>query len=98
MSSSAVPVLPAAGRPAACAAVPVPPETTLCRTEVVVSAASRLIACFSERSGSRTSAAPTLVIFETRVYVPCLPWLASVAYASAMSSTLAVAVPSAMEG
>ena len=32
------------------------------------------------------------------MYVPCSPWLASVAYASAMSSTLAVAVPSAIDG
>ena len=69
------------------------------RTDVVVSAASRLTACsVLLPSGSSMSSSPSLVILSTRVYVPCRPWLARVAYASAMSRTLAVAGPSAMEG
>lgn len=79
MSSSAVPVLPAAGRPAAWAAVAVPPSTTLCRMEVVVSAASRLTACLVFFAGSSMAFVPSLVIFSIIVYVPCLPWLARVA-------------------
>ncbi|CAM5733418.1 hypothetical protein SALBM311S_02988 [Streptomyces alboniger] len=79
MSSSAVPVLPAAGRPAAWAAVAVPFSTTLCRTAVVVSAASRLTAWLVRFSGSATSLVLSLVILSTIVYVPCRPWLARVA-------------------
>lgn len=97
LSSSAVPVLPATGWPEAWAAVAVPLSTTLRRTAVVVSAALRLTACVDSVEGSST-AAPSLLIFSIIVYVPCLPWLASVAYASVMSRTLAVAVPRAMDG
>lgn len=97
LSSSAVPVLPTAGRPAAWAAEPVPPSTTERRRAVVVSAASRVTVCSVFRSGSSISV-PSLVIFSTRVYALCLPWLARVAYASVRSRTLAVAGPSAMEG
>ncbi len=96
-SSSAVPVLPAAGRPADCAAVPVPLVTTLWRIAVVVSAATRSTVCRTARPGSATSL-PSLVTRATSVYAPCRPWLARVAYASAMSRTLAVAVPRAMDG
>ncbi len=76
----------------------VPVWTTLRSTCVVVSAEARLTTCLAAASGSLTRSEPSLVIFSTSVYVPCLPWLASVAYASVMSSTLAVAVPSAMDG
>lgn len=79
MSSSAVPVLPAAGRSAPWAAVAVPLSTTLCRTEVVVSAASRLTARVVLFAGSLISSVPSLVIFEIIVYVCRSPWLAMVA-------------------
>ncbi len=96
-SSSAVPVLPAAGWPAARAAVPVPSSTTLTSMEVVVSAASRLMACSGVRSGRRMVSSP-LVIFSRKVYGVRRPWSARVAYAWVMSRTLACMVPSAMAG
>ena len=79
MSSSAVPVLPAAGRPAAWAAVAVPLWTTLCRIEVVVSAASRLMAWELLSLGRSKASLPSLVIESISVNEPCLQWLARVA-------------------
>ena len=70
--------MPAAGRPAAWAAVPVPPSTTLRSTEVVVSAASRLTACRVFLAG-RSSSVPSLLILATSVWARCLPWSARVA-------------------
>ncbi len=64
---------------------------------MVVSAASRVTAWVVVRVGRSTSV-PSLVILSTRTWRPCRPWSARVAYASAMSRTLALAVPRAMEG
>lgn len=77
--------------------MPVPPSTTLCRTDVVVSADSRVTARLVFCSG-RSAFSPSLVTSVTRVYVARLPWLARVAYASVMSRTLGVDGPSAIEG